>query len=176
MTTNVFYAGRFGGTNVVSIFTNPAGQTGSNTPLSNPTTNLNRILFDTRFDYLNIVYTSNFVRTYNFVDVNRQSSGKKGKSSAEVPIQGDSLTTVASHGLGYIPGAILVDFDTREAISGNSFIQNEDNASFRFIYLFADENNFYIKEKYFVRLLPLPSLTRRYTIYAFNNPATVPSF
>ena len=65
MTTNVLWAGTTGGKKVVSIFNNPTGQQGSNLPLTNPTTYLNRIYFDTRFDYLNIISKTDFVQNYS---------------------------------------------------------------------------------------------------------------
>lgn len=176
MTTNVLWAGQLGSRGVVSIFSNPDGQTGSNGPLNSPLTYLDRVYFDTRFNYLNIIAEADFSRLYNFVDVNRQSSGKKGKSSSEVPIEGSNITKIYDHGLGYVPGCILYDLDTNDALSGNVFVQNIDNTSFRLLYLLADENSFYIREKYFVRLKPLPSITKKYRLLVFNNPAEVPAY
>lgn len=176
MSTNVLWAGKLGSRGVVSIFSNPAGQTGSNTPLNNPLDYLSRVYFDTRFNYLNIVAETEFSRLYSFVDVNRQSTGKKGKSSEQVPIEGQNTVKIYDHNLGYTPGCILYDLESNDALSGNVFVQNVDNTSFRLLYLLADENSFYIKEKYFVRLKPLPSLTKKYRLLVFNNPATVPSF
>lgn len=176
MTTNVLWAGKLGSRGVVSIFSNPVGQTGSNSPLNNPLGHLERVYFDTRFNYLNIIAETEFSKLYRFVDVNRQSTGKKGKSSREVPIEGQETVKIYDHGLGFTPGCMLYDLDTNVALSGNVFVQNIENTSFRLLYLLADENSFYIKEKYFVRLSPLPAITKKYRLLVFNNPATVPSF
>lgn len=176
MSTNVLWAGKLGSRGVVSIFSNPVSQLGSNSPLNNPLGHLDRVYFDTRFNYLNIIAEAEFSKLYNFVDVNRQSSGKKGKSSREVPIEGTETVKIYEHGLGFVPGCILYDLDTNVALSGNVFVQNINNTSFRLLYLLADDTAFYIKEKYFVRLDPLPSITKKYKLLVFNNPATVPSF
>jgi hypothetical protein len=39
-----------------------------------------------------------------------------------------------------------------------------------------DDTKFYIKERHTVNIDSLNSLTRRYTLLAFENPASVPSF
>ena len=54
MSTNVFWAGNVSGTKVVSIYNNPDGAVGNTAPLLEPNVYLDRIYFDTRFDYLNI--------------------------------------------------------------------------------------------------------------------------
>jgi len=173
MSTNVFWAGTRNNRGVASIYTNPAGQFGSLQPLDTPLNFLDRILFHSSLDYLNIVFASEFVKSFGFVNINQQATGKKGKSSSEIPVEGSTLTTVLNHNLGYVPGGILVDTDNLEAISGNSFVQNIDNNSFRIIYLLADSTSFYLKEKWFVRRIALPAITKKYYIAAFNNPVTV---
>lgn len=176
MSTKVLWAGRLGNRGVVSIFENPVGQTGSNAPLNNPLDFLSRVYFDTRFNYLNIVAETEFSKLYTFIDVNKEASGKKGKSSREVPIDGQNIVKIYDHNLGYTPSGILYDLETNDALSGNVFVQNVDNTSFRLLYLLADSTSFYIKEKYFVRLKPLQSITKKYRLLVFNNPATVPGF
>lgn len=169
MPTNVFFANA----STVSIWTNPDGSQGDNTPLNNPRNYLDRLYFDTRLDYLNIVSIVNFTFSFGYIDINRVNSGKKGKSSSLIPIQGDSTSIISAHNFGYTPGGILVDRDTRQAVAGNSFITNNDNTSFRMIYLMADNNYFYLKEKHFVRISPLLATTKNYTLYIFNNPSTI---
>jgi hypothetical protein len=167
MTTNVLWAGTTGGKKVVSIFNNPTGQQGSNLPLTNPTSYLNRIYFDTRFDYLNILWKTDFVQNYSLVTADADTT---------VTIKNTNEYTVAIHDFGYVPAAILIDYDTREIIAGHTYIQLVNNNSYRIASLAMDSTKFYIKERYSVNIDSLPSLTRRYTLLAFENPATVPSF
>lgn len=171
--TRVFWAGQKSGTGVVSIFANPKNSTGNDDPLNNPLSNLNRIHFDTRFNYLNIVAEAEVTLNFEFRDVNRQSSGKKNKSSTLIPIEGDKVYTAYRHNLGYIPAGLLYDVDNNQAISGNTFLQNIDNTSFRLLYLLADTTHFYIKERYFVRGFALPAISKTFRVLVFNNPTGV---
>ena len=75
-----------------------------------------------------------------------------------------------------MPAAILIDYDTREIIAGHTYVQLENNNSFRIVSLAMDSTKFYIKERNIVNKDSLTTLTRRYTLLAFENPATVPSF
>ena len=167
MTTNVLWAGSTGGKQVVSIFNNPTGQQGSNLPLTNPTNYLNRIYFDTRFDYLNILWKTDFVQNYNLISADPDPT---------VTIKNTNEYTVAIHNFGYVPAAILIDYDTREIIAGHTYVQLVNNNSYRIVSLAIDSTKFYIKESRSVNIDSLTSLTRRYTLLAFENPATVPSF
>ena len=167
MTTNVLWAGTTGGKKVVSIFNNPVGQQGSNLPLTNPTTYLNRIYFDTRFDYLNVLWKTDFVQNYSLVTANPDPA---------VTTRNTNEYTIAIHDFGYVPAAILIDYDTREIIAGHTYVQIENNNSFRIVSLAMDSTKFYIKERNIVNIDSLTTLTRRYTLLAFENPATVPSF
>lgn len=167
MTTNVLWAGTTGGKKVVSIFNNPVGQQGSNLPLTNPTNYLNRVYFDTRFDYLNILWKTDFVQNYNLVTANPDPT---------VTTKSTNEYTVAIHNFGYVPAAILIDYDTREIIAGHTYVQLVNNNSYRIASLAMDDTKFYIKERYSVNIDSLTSLTRRYTLLAFENPASVPSF
>jgi hypothetical protein len=167
MTTNVLWAGTTGGKKVVSIFNNPVGQQGSNLPLTNPTTYLNRIYFDTRFDYLNVLWKTDFVQNYSLVTANPDPT---------VTTRNTNEYTIAIHDFGYVPAAILIDYDTREIIAGHTYVQIENNNSFRIVSLAMDSTKFYIKERNIVNIDSLTTLTRRYTLLAFENPATVPSF
>jgi hypothetical protein len=173
MSTNVLWAGTVSGRKIVSIFNNPVGQTGSNVPLNNPTANLSRIYFDTRFNYLNIVNKIDFVQSYPSVELNTDENNNKGKSASAYPKIGYSVYTITSHSLGYVPAAILIDYDSREVIGSNMFVQNLDNNSYRTATLMMDNQNIYLKENYFVRNVLLPALTRRYTLLIFSNNATL---
>lgn len=175
MSTNVLWAGTVSNRKIVSIFNNPVGQTGSNVPLINPQVNLDRIYFDSRFEYLSILTKTDFVQSYSYIELNTDSNNNKGKSASEYPIQGSTIYTITRHNLGYVPAAILIDYDTREVIGSNMFVQNLNNDSYRIATLMMDSTNIYLKEKYFVRNVPLPSLTRRYTLLVFENTATIPS-
>jgi hypothetical protein len=167
MTTNVLWAGTSGGKKVVSIFNNPAGQQGSNLPLTNPTSYLSRIYFDTRFDYLNIIQKTDFVQNYSLVSADPDPT---------VTTKNTNEYTIAIHNFGYVPAAILIDYDTREIIAGHTYVQLVNNNSYRIASLAMDDTKFYIKERHTVNIDSLNSLTRRYTLLAFENPASVPSF
>ena len=167
MTTNVLWAGTTGGKKVVSIFNNPTGQQGSNLPLTNPTTYLNRIYFDTRFDYLNIIQKTDFVQNYSLVTADPDPT---------VTTKNTNEYTIAIHNFGYVPAAILIDYDTREIIAGHTYVQIINNNSFRIVSLAMDSTKFYIKERNIVNTDSLTTLTRRYTLLAFENTASVPSF
>ena len=167
MTTNVLWAGTTGGKKVVSIFNNPTGQQGSNLPLTNPTTYLERIYFDTRFDYLNILSKTDFVQNYSLVTAD---------SDPTVTTKNTNEYTIAIHNFGYVPAAILIDYDTREIIAGHTYVQIVNNNSFRIVSLAMDSDKFYIKERNIVNIDSLTTLTRRYTLLTFENTASVPSF
>lgn len=171
--TRVLWAGQKSGIGQVSIFTNPKNSLGNNDPLDNPLSHLNRVYFDTRFNYLNIVAEAEVTLNFEFRDVNKQSSGKKGKDTTLIPIEGAKIFTAYEHGLGFTPVGILYDLDTNQAISGNTFLQNIDNTSFRLLYLLSDNNYFYIKERYFVRGFPLTAISKTFKILVFNNPTGI---
>lgn len=175
MTTNVFWSGTVSGRKVVSIFNNPTGQAGSNLPLNNPTTYLDRVYFDTRFEYFNIIEKIDFIQAFPLVEINTEDNGKKDKTPNLQPNQGTTIYTITQHGLSYVPSVILVDYDTREIIGSNTFVQNQNNNSFRILTLMADTTNVYLKETYYATLENLPSITRRYTLLICNNTANVPS-
>jgi len=136
--------------------------------LYDPINNIDLMRFDTRFNYLNIIKEATFNLTYPFRDVNRQPSGKKGKDSSLVPIQGTTRYKVIDHGLGFTPAAILVDQATNRSVAGNVFAQNVDNTSFRITYLSVDASSFYITERHFVRQNSLPQLSKTYKLYMFG--------
>ena len=171
--TRVLWAGVKNSVGVVSIFTNPKNYTGDDSPLDNPLANLNRVFFDTRFNYINIVAEATVTLNFEFRDINKQSAGKKGKDTRLIPIEGEKIFTAYPHNLGYVPAGILYDLDNNQAISGNTFLQNIDNTSFRLLYLLADSTNFYIKERYFVRGFPLPAISKTFKVLTFSNPGGV---
>jgi hypothetical protein len=171
--TRVLWAGVKDDKGLVSIFSNPKNGSGDNSPLDAPLNHLNRVFFDTRFTYLNIVAEAQVTLNFPFRDVNKQSSGKKNKDTSLIPIDGEQVYTAYAHNLGYTPMGILYDIDNNQAISGNTFLQNIDNTSFRLLYLLADNTNFYIKERYFVRGFELPSVSKSYRVLVFSNPAGV---
>jgi len=174
MPTNVFWAGNVSGTKVVSIYNNPDGAVGNTAPLLEPNVYIDRIYFDTRFDYLNIVSKVTFIKSYPYIEPYSNGTNAKGKDPTEFPKKGYNIYTITSHGLGYTPAGILLDSDTREVIGSNMIIQNIGNDSIRHIGLIADSTNFYIKENYFVRRQALTTLTRSYTLLIFNNTAESP--
>ena len=155
MTTNVLWAGNIAGAPVVSIFNNPDGLQGNNYPVYNRFSAMDRIYLDSRFDYLNVKWSLDFTYKFNFIGIGGEN---------------ETLTTIAYHNFGYSPVAILLDTDTREIISNNSYIQIV-GASYRSASLIIDSDKFYIKETYKNKYEVLPFLTRRYTILAFNKSA-----
>lgn len=175
MTTKVFWAGTISGRGVVSIFSNPQGQTGSNAPLNNPLAFLDRVYFDTRFQYLSVISESSFAINHGLVNVNTTNT-KKSKTGADVPIERTSLTTILNHRLGYTPAAILFDLETNEGVGSNYIIQTANNNSIRQVSLIGDDNNLYLRERLMVRKDPLLSITKRYRLIVFNNTASVPEF
>lgn len=174
MSTNVFWAGNVLGTKVVSIYNNPDGSVGNTAPLLEPNVYLDRIYLDTRFEYLNIISKTTFVKSYPYIEPYSSGSNSKGKDATEYPRQGYNIYTITNHGLNYTPAGILIDSDTKEIIGSNMIIQNIGNDSLRHIGLLADSTNFYIKENYFVRRRALTSLTRSYALLIFNNTAESP--
>jgi hypothetical protein len=156
MSTNVFWAGNVANVAVVSIFNNPAGEEGNNKPLTNRFENLSNIYFDSRFKYISLA--SQFGFTYSYANVSVGTSG-------------NTITTVAYHNLGYPPAAIMVDIDTREVLTNGNYVQILNYNSYRTVTLLIDSDKFYIKENYNSVDSALPSLTRRYNIFAFNNTA-----
>lgn len=179
MATKVFYAGKPPGSfsDVVSIFTNPDGEEGSNVPLVQPFTHLDRVCFDSRIGYFNIIRTFNFTKPFGTISTNSNPDlTKKGKTGFQVPLESDSLTFLLPHELGFTPAAILIDRDTRESICGNHILQNINNNSFRAISLYADSSFFYLKEKSYVRIDSLPALTKRYSLIIFSEPVDVLEF
>jgi hypothetical protein len=166
MSTTVLYAGNVGNRPVVSIFSNPVGQQGSNVPLNNPVSNLDRIYLDTRLQYLQILDIKNFTQTFQTV--------------AASPIDNpNSVTTdyeITSHDFGYTPACFLVDYDTREVILSNMYIQIIKDRSFRSISLIADNSKYYIRERTYSSGDELPSITRRFSLLILDNTAEVPSF
>jgi hypothetical protein len=156
MSTNVFWAGNVANVAVVSIFNNPTGEEGNNKPLTNRFDNLGNIYLDSRFKYISLA--SQFGFTYNYANVSVGNTG-------------NTITTVAYHNLGYSPAAIMVDIDTREVLTNSNYIQTVNYNSYRTVSLLIDSEKFYIKENYTAIDSALPSMTRRYTIFAFINTA-----
>ena len=176
MSTNVLWAGTVSGRKIVSIFNNPEGQTGSNVPLNNPLPNLERIYFDSRFEYLSITSRADFVQAYPNILLSTNQNNFKGKSASDFPVQGSNLYTIFNHNLGYPPVVLLINYDTRELIGSNMFVQNLNNNSYRTASLMVDNTNVYIKENYLVRKEILPAITVRYTLLVFENTAGVLPF
>lgn len=167
MTTNVLFAGTTSGRKVVSIFSNPAGQAGSNLPLNTPTTYLDRVYFDTRFDYLNILWKTEYVQSYPLIAAD--------VTNPALILKGTNLYSIGMHNFGFIPAAMLIDYDTREVIASNMYIQTVNEKSTRIASFLMDDTRFYIRERYRVQYEDLPALTRRYTLIAFSNPGNVPT-
>jgi len=155
MTTNVLWAGNIAGAPVVTIFNNPPEEEGNNKPVYNRFDNLDKIYFDSRFNYINLVWQLDL--TFAFSNVTIGNSGQR-------------TTTIGYHNLGYTPAGILIDSDTREIVT-NNYIQIVNLDSSRKISLLIDSVRFYLKEDYESPSADLPALTKRYTILGFNTPA-----
>lgn len=163
MSTNVFWAGYKSNVGVVSIFNNPTANVGGDDPTINPYTHIDRIYFDTRFEYLNIVKEFEFTKTFDIVDAYYPGTSFRINPKTEV-----LKTEVYRHRLSYIPLGILYDIDTNQAITGTHILQNIENSSIRTISLQVDDEFFTIREKSYVGALPLPSLSKRYKILIFD--------
>lgn len=153
MTTNVLWAGNIAGAPVVTIFNNSSEEEGNNKPVYNRFDNLDKIYFDSRFNYINLVWQLDL--TFGFSARSRGSSGQ-------------NITTIGYHNLGYTPAGILIDSDTREIVTNNNYIQIVNLDSSRKVSLLIDSVRFYLKEDYESPSVDLPSLTKRYTIFGFN--------
>lgn len=178
MTTKVFYAGEVPGSPVpvLSIYKNPPNSFSSDAPILQPYNNLDRVYYDSRFKYFNIIQTVNFTKPFISLEViSSLAVTKKGKTGSDVPIERNIITTLSYHNLGYTPAALLYDAETKEAICGHNIVQNVGN-SFRVIGLTIDSNFVYMKEKIFVYRDRLPSLTKKYTLLIFKQSAAVPEF
>jgi hypothetical protein len=155
MSTNVLWAGNVAGAPVVSIFNNPVGYQGNDYPVYNRFDAMDRIYLDSRFNYLEVKWSLDFSYKFDLIQ-----SGNEGSV----------LTTVGYHNFGYPPIAILLDYDTREIITNNNYVQ-VIGTSYRALSFLIDPDKFYIKEEYTNKNNNLPGLTRRYTLLAFNNSA-----
>jgi len=155
MSTNVLWAGNIAGAPVVSIFNNPDGYQGNDYPVYNRFDAMDRIYLDSRFNYLEVKWSLDFSYKFDLIE-----SGDGGSV----------VTTVGYHNFGYPPIAILLDYDTREIISNNNYVQ-VIGTSYRALSFLIDSDKFYIKEEYKNKNNNLSGLTRRYTLLAFNNSA-----
>ena len=173
MSTTVLWAGNVANSQIVSIYNNPTSLEGNTGPAFNPNLYIDRIYFDTRYDYLQISATVSLSLTYPYIEpYTTDLSGIKGKSPEEYPKQGTNEFVIYTHSLGYPPACLLTDRDTGEVIGSNMIVQNINNDSFRYLTLSIDNDNVYIKESFFVRRTPLTSITRRYNLYIFSNSAS----
>jgi hypothetical protein len=157
MTTNVLWAGNIAGAPVVTIFNNSSNEEGNNKPVYNRFDNLDKIYFDSRFNYINLVWQLDL--TFAFSNVSVGNSGQ-------------NITTIGYHNLGYTPAGILIDSDTREIVTNNNYTQIVNLDSSRKVSLLIDSVRFYLKENYENPNADLPALTKRYTIFGFNIQAT----
>jgi hypothetical protein len=139
-------------------------------PLSDPTSYLDRLYFDTRLDYMHLVKTIDISIDFPFENVT-QSCGKKGKNCADIPRQGTRDYNLGAHGQNYTPTCLIYDINNGRAMTGTMFIQVNSNNSFRLCNLRVDSTNIYIKEKWFVRSNSLTASTRDFRVFIFNKPA-----
>lgn len=140
-------------------------------PLTDPNGNLNRLYFDTRFDYMEHVRTITISQAFPVENVTA-SCGKKGKNCADIPRQGINDYNLGPHGQTYTPTIMMYDVDSGNALTGTMFIQNISNNSFRLCNVRVSATNIYLKEKWFVRSDNLTAITKNFRIFIFNKPAT----
>lgn len=141
-------------------------------PINNPYTNINRIYFDTRFDYLNIVNSFSAFISFPFENVT-QECGKKGKNCALVPRSNIRMILLGAHGQNYIPAVIGYDLITTRALCGDQIVQVNGPSSFRLFQLLVDENNIWLKERWYVRVEPLQEKSFIFKVFVFNKPVPV---
>jgi len=149
MSTNVFWAGNVSGEYVVSIFNNPEDKEGDNAPLTDLENNIDRVYFDSRFKYLNIIINKNI--TVNYPEI---QAGDYKKETA--------LNTIYMHNHEYPLSAVLVDDETGEIVT-TAKIQNNRTATF-----LIDDNRYYLKYDWEVTDTVLPEVTKTYTLLAFE--------
>lgn len=138
-------------------------------PINNPYTNIDRIYFDTRFDYLNIVKSFSASISFPFENVT-ETCGKKGKDCALVPRSNIRMILLGAHGQNYIPAVIGYDLTTNRALCGDQIVQVNGVSSFRLFQLLVDENNIWIKERWYVRGQPLQANDFIFKVFVFNKP------
>jgi hypothetical protein len=139
-------------------------------PIADPLNYINRVYFDTRFDYMHVVKTIQVSKDFVKEDVT-QSCGKKGKNCADIPRQGTRDHNLGAHGQTYKPAVLLYDTGSNKAITGTTFIQIVSNNSFRVCSVRVDSSNIYLKEKWFVRSNNLTAISKNFKIDILNKPA-----
>ena len=139
-------------------------------PIADPLSYINRVYFDTRFDYMHIVKNIQVSKDFVKEDVT-ESCGKKGKNCADIPRQGVREYNLGAHGQTYKPAILLYDMDNKKAITGTSFIQNISNNSFRLCSVRVSSTNVYLKERWFVRSETLTAISKNFKIDILNKPA-----
>jgi len=167
--SKVLFAGKVPGSNpvqtVASIY-----EGGDDNPLYNPTGHINRIYFDSRFDYLNIVGQTDVTVNFDYQQTT-QDCGKKGKDCSLIPRSGTNTFTLHAHGQNYRPAIAVFDLGTSRGVAGNRFIHAVNNTSFRLVWALIDGAYVYLRERWFVRQTPLPAKSVNLRIYYFNKPA-----
>jgi hypothetical protein len=167
--SKVLFAGKIPGSSpvqtVASIY-----EGGDDNPLSNPTGHINRIYFDSRFDYLNIVGQTDVTVNFDYQQTTT-NCGKKGKDCSLIPRSGTNTFTLHAHGLNYRPAIAVFDLGTSRGVAGNRFIHAVNNTSFRLVWVLIDGIYVYLRERWFVRQTALPAKSVNLRIYYFNKPA-----
>lgn len=164
--SNVIWAGNKSNVGIVSIYTNPTEEEGKDLPLNNPNVYLDRIHFDTRFNYLNVVKEFVFTKTFDTVLATNPIA------SFELNPRVQTIrTNIFQHGLNYKPLGLLYDLDTNEAVTGTHIVQNVDNFSIRTLNLQVDSTFFILREKYYLGRSTLPTLSKKYKLLIFNTSA-----
>jgi len=138
-------------------------------PINSPFQNLDRIYFDTRFDYLNIVHSFSASVSFSFENVT-QTCGKKGKNCALVPRTGVTLTHLGYHGQNYIPAVLGYDLNTNRALCGDQIVQVNGTTTFRLFQLLVDQNSVWIKQRWYVKGEALAEKTFIFKVFIFNKP------
>jgi hypothetical protein len=167
--SKVLFAGKVPGSNpvqtVASIY-----EGGDDNPLYNPTGYINRIYFDSRFDYLNIVGQTDVTVNFDYQQTT-QDCGKKGKDCSLIPRSGTNNFILHAHGQNYRPAIAVFDLGTSRGVAGNRFIHAVNNTSFRLVWVLIDGIYVYLRERWFVRQTALPAKSVNLRIYYFNKPA-----
>lgn len=167
--SKVLFAGKVPNSNPVQTVTS-IYEGGDDNPLYNPTGYINRVFFDTRFDYLNIVGQTDVSVNFDYQEVT-QNCGKKGKDCSLIPRAGTNTFTLAAHGRDYRPAIAIFDLQTSRGVAGNRFIHAVNNTSFRLVWVLIDDTYVYLRERWFVRQTALPAKSVNLRIYYFNKPA-----
>ena len=141
---------------------------GSDDYINNPKYNLDKVHFHSQLSYMRVpqVYYGSVSFPVRAAVWRSGSDCGKDYNWSE-PQYGTQYFPLVNHNLGYVPAVIGVDGS--EALSGNFPIQQR-GLSIRSSAIVMDTSWIYILERYVTYEYDLPSTSRNYTFYIFQEP------